>query len=290
MSRNSIINVLLSLVALVLLFLVTAQAGFYGESLKVSNWLGISKAGEAIKDDYSRCTQNGGLVTLSFPRVCTLNGSQYNESYTVADELDYRIQVESEAAKLGSMILAPINQSSMNKSIFTTAQPGVIQHGALYTTKVDGTLARAYISHIDLTGLNTNEVGVWSDLVGGKSTDALAARLGGNTAYIAPLDATANNLSQASLIIDGVGEKVLAPYTVLVAGNVRNNYVVLSSDFTIDGFDTMVSQCVTNTVVTTAANKDTEVQNCLNQLVSSNKDIVKKATDRAQRLVQTFAF
>lgn len=291
MKRVSIVNILLSLFALILFGAILMQLGLFGESLKISRLIGLESAqGAAVSDDYNRCVQNNGTVTLQVPRLCQVDGKSYFESFSVDNAVEYRTQVEDQAAENGQIIAVPNAKNTLNSAIFDTVQKNVLSYGARYTASVDGVLYSAIISNPKMRNLSQAEIANWQTVLNAQQASDTNTVLGGNTARVTSSDFLSRGITNARVIIDGEGDRVLAPFSVLVVGQVRNNVVLLQAPLAIDNFNSLIGECLNSSEVTAVQDKDIAAQSCLNKKVNDSQSIQTSAQNVAQKLAETFSF
>jgi hypothetical protein len=290
MSRDTIINSILTVVGVVILALAVLQTGWLGEGLRVSSWFGIGASSIATQDDYTICKQNSGDIVLAVPRSCQKDGKTYYESYNKTDEATYRLTVENEAAQLGKVIVAPLNQQGLNRAVLEQPATDTVVYGAIYTAKQDSQMVKARIANKNLKGLQTADNELWNKLLNAQKAEDVQSSLGGNTAIVSTIDLSSRGYSKAVVIVDGEADRVLAPYSVLVVGQVRDNYVLLSGDLVIDTLANSIADCVKSPTVTNAQDKDLESQKCLNTKISTDTALASAITAKAQKLAEVFAF
>lgn len=291
MTRTSLVNSILAVIAIILFTAVLMQSGLFGNSLKISRIIGIEKEAVSIAaDDYIRCKQNGGTITLQVPRLCQSEGKSYYESYAVSDEIAYRTEVENEAAQMGRVIAAPANKATLNMASYDSLQKSIVSYASRYASNENGGSSFMLLANSHLRDLSDGEITVWKTLTNAKQIGEVATLLGGNTASISAIDLSQKGISKSVVFVDGEGDRLFGSYSVIVAGEVRDNFVLMQAPLVIDNFTTLLNDCLGSSEVTAAQDKDVAAQTCLNKKVGDSQAIQSNAQTIAKKLSETFSF
>lgn len=288
MSRVIINSVLTVLAFLVVVFAVL-QTGIGGENLRLSHYFGATKQALSTTATYNDCQKAGGIITLAIPRNCVVQNITFYESFQVDNEQKYITEVENQAAGNGITLARPAKYANFDTLVLTTPKSNELTYGATYSTLIDGKPAFSYILNKSTRNINNDEYTKWQTLLTSANLVDLTPVLGGNTAMFSPYDASTHNLQNAVILIDGQAEKFGGDWSVLVAGVVRDNYILLKENLSVPNQNALLAGCITSTESPTE-NKKIVAQNCLNEVIAKDAKIREQAMGIAAKLTETFAF
>ena len=284
-----IINSVLTVLAFLVVVLAVLQTGIGGEKLRLSHYFGATKQAMSTTATYGDCQKAGGIITLAIPRNCVVQNITFYESFQADNEQKYSTEVENQAAGNGVTLAHPTKYANFDTLILATPNSNELAYGANYSTLIDGKSAYAYILNKSTKGVNNDEYTKWQTLLASTNVADLTPIFGGNTATLSPYDASAHNLQNAIILIDGKAEKFGGDLSVLVAGVVRDNYILLKENLSVPNQNTLLAACMTS-VESSKENKKIAAQNCLNEVIAKDAKIREQALEIAAKLTETFAF
>lgn len=289
MERSTILTVFASLLALVLGILVLLQSGLFGTSLQVTSLLGVDRPVQRQQFTYADCVQQGGVVTLQIPKKCVLREVTVFESYAESDKTSYKTRIENEAAAQRITLLSPLG-SGYGEARYEQIENQPVPHSALFTAKKNSLQLSAYILPEKFAGITDLEKDVLQSMINAKSVSDVQTKLGGNTAIVRVVDFSAKGFNQAVLLVDGEADKLFGETSVIVAGKVRENWVVLVAPFDFVEYQDTVTGCITNSAVIAQVDKERTSQDCFNTFLTSSTQKGAEIEALANDLVTTFSF